>query len=299
MLFRSVSQSRYGGKKGVSSEMLIFDSEVIEETNVENILQYSFAGLTVLGDTDAMGQNIAPAVEGCQGVLVTNASMNSQYQKAKEEFEKILYHSTNQGSANAGSFFNTKNQKEEAMGKEQAKNSSPSEVVENAEQVITTETKVSQDTHTYGDHGEYLGSTHESHKFEKTEIVDVPEDTAVTATNATSEEETDPEKVENATDPEVSENACDPQDNACDTAKNAEASEQDQTDEKRITFMSYLNKLHKHIDITVVNGKEYTFTCTVCKYTEQRLQLTAKGGAIVTGKQIGRASCRERVSSPV
>ena len=41
--------------------------------------------------------------------------------------------------------------------------------------------------------------------------------------------------------------------------------------------MSYLNKLHKHIDITVVNGKEYTFTCTVCKYTEQRLQLTAKG----------------------
>lgn len=222
-----------GGKKGVSSEMLIFDSEVIEETNVENILQYSFAGLTVLGDTDAMGQNIAPAVEGCQGVLVTNSSMNSQYQKAKEEFEKILYHSTNQGSANAGSFFNTKNQKEEAMGKEQAKNSSPSEVVENAEQVITTETKVSQDTHTYGDHGEYLGSTHESHKFEKTEIVDVPEDTAVTATNATSEEETDPEKVENATDPEVSENACDPQDNACDTAKNAEASEQDQTDEKQ------------------------------------------------------------------
>lgn len=236
-----------GGKKGVSSEMLILDSEVIEETNVENILQYSFAGLTVLGDTDAMGQNIVPAVEGCQGVLVTNSSMNSQYQKAKEEFEKILYHSSNQESVSAGSFFNTKNQKEEAMGKEQAKNSSPSEVVENAEQVITTETKVSQDTHTYGDHGEYLGSTHESHKFEKTEIVDVTEDTTITATNAASEEEKDPEKVENATDPEVSENACDPkenacnpqdnacdtQDNACDTMKNADTSEQEATDDKQ------------------------------------------------------------------
>ena len=40
------------------------------------------------------------------------------------------------------------------------------------------------------------------------------------------------------------------------------------------------DKVHKHIDITVVNGKEYTFTCTVCKYTEQRLQLTAKGGEL-------------------
>ena len=104
--------ARNGGKKGVSSEVLIINSEVIEETNVEEILQYSFAGLTILGDTDAYGNNICPAVEGCQGVLVTNSAMNEEYQKAKEEFEKILYNSSNQESENSGSFLNTKNQKE-------------------------------------------------------------------------------------------------------------------------------------------------------------------------------------------
>ena len=221
--------ARNGGKKGVSSEVLIINSEVIEETNVEEILQYSFAGLTILGDTDAYGNNICPAVEGCQGVLVTNSAMNEEYQKAKEEFEKILYNSSNQESENSGSFLNTKNQKEEVMDKDQVKNSSPSEPVDNAEQIVTTEVKVSQDTHTYGDHGEYLGSTHEAHKVETTEVIDIPEENvkSAVAENSTAEEEK-VDKIENATDPAVSENASgNTQDNAC-TDKNADEETQDE-----------------------------------------------------------------------
>lgn len=37
-----------------------------------------------------------------------------------------------------------------------------------------------------------------------------------------------------------------------------------------------------HIHTTVTNNTEYTFTCTVCKYTENRLLLTAKGAIKVS-----------------
>ena len=43
-----------------------------------------------------------------------------------------------------------------------------------------------------------------------------------------------------------------------------------------------LDKQHTHIDIFVLNEKEYFFTCTVCKYTENRLLLTAKGAIKVS-----------------
>ena len=37
----------------------------------------------------------------------------------------------------------------------------------------------------------------------------------------------------------------------------------------------------------------------IAKLVKQYIQIQSIEGAIVTGKQIGRASCRERVSSPV
>lgn len=204
-----------GGKKGVSSEMLIIESEVVEETNVEEILQYSFTGVTILGDTDAYGNPIAPAVEGCHGVLVANAKTNEEYQKAKKEFEKVL-NAVNQESVNADSFFIQKNEKEELMAKEKKTNSNPSEVVDNAEQVVTTRVKVSTDTHTYDDRGYYMGSSSESHKKETTRVIEVPDDQVdAPAMNATEEKnpsEGKDEKVENATDaqdsPETADNAC-------------------------------------------------------------------------------------------
>lgn len=165
----------YGGIKGVSSEMLVIDSEMIEDTDIENILQYSFSALTLLGERDAIGNPIKPAVDGCQGVLVTNASSNAEYEKAKVEFEKILYNSVKQESVETDSFFNIKN-KEEIMSTETIKNSSSPEVVENATQEVTTRVGVSTDTYSYDDDGKFVGATHEEHAVRTTEIKEVPED---------------------------------------------------------------------------------------------------------------------------
>lgn len=165
----------YGGIKGVSSEMLVIDSEIIEDTDIENILQYSFAALTLIGEHDALGNPIKPAVDGCQGILVTNASTNAEYEKAKSEFEKILYHSVNQESVETDSFFNSEI-KEENMETEITKNTTSPDVLENATQEVTTRVSVSTDTYSYDNDGHYVGSTYENHSVSKTEIKDVPEE---------------------------------------------------------------------------------------------------------------------------
>lgn len=166
----------YGGIKGVSSEMLVIDSEIIEDTDVENILQYSFAALTLIGEHDALGSPIKPAVDGCQGILVTNASTNAEYEKAKSEFEKILYYSVNQESVETDSFFNSEI-KEENMETEITKNTTSPDVLENATQEVTTRVSVSTDTYSYDNDGHYVGSTYENHSVSKTEIKDIPEET--------------------------------------------------------------------------------------------------------------------------
>ena len=169
----------YGGIKGVSSEMLVIDSEMIEDTDIENILQYSFAALTLIGEHDALGTPIKPAVDGCQGVLVTNASTNAEYEKAKVEFEKILDNSVKQESVETDSFFNTKN-KEETMETEVIKNSASPEVIENATQEVSTKVEVSTDTYSYDDDGKFVGATHEEHEVRTVEVKEVPEEDVVT-----------------------------------------------------------------------------------------------------------------------
>lgn len=216
----------YGGIKGVSSEMLVIDSEIIEDTNIENILQYSFAALTLIGEHDALGTPIKPAVDGCQGVLVTNASTNAEYEKAKVEFEKILYNSVKQESVETDSFFNTKS-KEEIMDAEITKNSTSPDVIENATQEVTTRVGVSTDTYSYDDAGKFVGATHEEHSVSTTEIKEVPEEEAKpteVVENASEEEEKvdnaevvkNTEVVENSTDEdEKVDNAVQEVENAC------------------------------------------------------------------------------------
>lgn len=164
----------YGGIKGVSSEMLIIDSEMIEDTNIENILQYSFSALTLIGEHDAIGNKIKPAVDGCQGVLVTNSTTNEEYKKAKVEFEKILYSSKSEESDKTDSFFNTKN-KEEIMEVDITKNSTSPDVIENATQEVITKVEVSTDTYSYDDDGKFVGASHEEHTVRTTEVNELPE----------------------------------------------------------------------------------------------------------------------------
>ncbi len=171
----------YGGVKGVSCEMLIIDSEIIEDTDVENILQYSFSGLTLLGENDALGSPIKPAVDGCRATLVTNSiateKTNTEYEKAKIAFEKILYNSTKLESESLDSFFCEKN-KEDIMETEIAKNAvsdTSADPVENATQEVTTRVSVSTDTYNYDDDGHYVGDSYESHTISTTEIKEVQE----------------------------------------------------------------------------------------------------------------------------
>lgn len=221
------------GIKGVSSEVLIIDSEVDKETNIENILQYSFTGLTLLGSHDAMGTPIKPAVDGCHGKLVTFSTTN--YEKAKSEFEKRLYNSVKDESSNDDSIFMPKN-KEEAMAETIEKNAAPSEVVENAEKIVTTEVEISTDTVTFDDDCNYVGETHEEHRISTTDVVDVPDEEVdqTIDTNATTPDDDKADVAENSTEKSsdestvVEENATEElttEENACKTKNEISADE--------------------------------------------------------------------------
>lgn len=61
----------------------MIETEIDEETGIENILQYSFTGLTLLGEYDAMETPIHSAVPGCQGKLVEFSSLKKNTIKQK------------------------------------------------------------------------------------------------------------------------------------------------------------------------------------------------------------------------
>lgn len=200
----------YEGTKGVSSEMLLIDTEIIEESDIEEILQFSFTGLTLLGDTDAMGFAIKPAVEGSCGTLITNSVVDEEYEKAKSEFENILYNSSTVESEESGSFLveEVKEVNNAVMSDEKDKivtNSTEDEIVEvknsvtdeatitenaveinaeilenakevetadNAKQVVTTREETSVSTDNYDDDGHWIGDNYESHRSVETKVVE-------------------------------------------------------------------------------------------------------------------------------
>ena len=191
------------GVKGLSCEMLILDSEIIEDTGVEEILAYSFAGLTILGDFDSKLRPIKPAVEGCDATIIENSII--AYEEAKVEFEKILYSAKIKDEEQTNSESLTNINKEDIM--ENILDVNSSEIVENATEVDTldnafveVETTVSSDTHVhkYGDDGEFLGAEHEHHSISETHIEEVQEEEPnedvvliEVEDNATDEQETD------------------------------------------------------------------------------------------------------------
>jgi len=136
-----------------------------------------------------LGSPIKPAVDGCEATLVTNSiaidKTNTEYEKAKIEFEKILYNSTKQES-DSDSFLIEEN-KEEKMETEIIKNAasdSSSDPIENATQEVTTRISVSTDTYNYDDNGQYVGDSYESHTVSTTEIREVPESEVKSAENS-------------------------------------------------------------------------------------------------------------------
>ena len=223
MYFENVKEifERDGGEKSVSVELLAIETEDKDDGTIE-LKEFSFTGITLLGE------KIRPAVDGASAKLIKNSSTstNAEYEKAKVEFEKILYNSVKQESVETDSFFNTKN-KEEIMDAEITKNSTSPDVIENATQEVTTRVGVSTDTYSYDDAGRFVGATHEEHSVRTTEIKEVPEEevkpTEVVVENASEEEE----KVDNAEvieNTEVVENSTDEDDkvdNAVQEVENA------------------------------------------------------------------------------
>lgn len=213
---------RDGKTKSVSVELLAIETEDKDDGTTE-LKEFSFTGVTLLGET------VRPAVSGANAKLIQNSSSstNAEYEKAKVEFEKILYNSVKQESVGTDSFFNTKN-KEEIMDAEITKNSTSPDVIENATQEVTTRVGVSTDTYSYDDAGRFVGATHEEHSVRTTEIKEVPEEevkpTEVVVENASEEEEKvdnaevieNTEVVENSTDEdEKVDNAVQEVENAC------------------------------------------------------------------------------------
>lgn len=84
------------------------------------------------------------------------------------------------------------------MEKKKVENTAPSEVVENAEKVVTTKVKTEINTVKYDDNYRYVGEENEEHKKVVTEVVQVPEETLDTDKN-------DKDIVKNATSEEKAE----------------------------------------------------------------------------------------------
>lgn len=194
-------------KKDVSVELLILEST--EQDGYTEMTDFCFTGITLLGEA------VSPACKGAYSEVVKfSDTVTTEYEKAKEEFEKKLYCSVNQGPS--GSFFNITNQ-EVTMENEKLNNSSAPDKVDNATQIVTTTQKVETHVDKYDDNHNYAGSEHEEHKTESTTIKEV----ASTGTVANA----DPTDVECA---EASENSSETIDNACkdknsdhDTAENS------------------------------------------------------------------------------
>lgn len=204
MYFENVKSifERDDNSKSVSVELLVIDTEEKDDGTIE-LKEFSFTGITLLGN------KVQPAVKGAKAELIKNSyyvNTNDEYEKAKVEFEKILYNSVKQEPVSTDSFLIQKN-KEETMETEIIKNSASPDVVENAVQEVSTKVEVSTDVYSYDDNGKFVGATHEEHEVRTTEVNEVPED----------EVKPEMEPVENA---KCSDNACKTQENECKTECN-------------------------------------------------------------------------------
>lgn len=192
---------RDGGEKDVSVELLIIESE--EKENYTEMTDLCFTGLTLLGN------NIPPACKGANAEVIKFSEQETDFKKAKEQFEKQLYNSIlvnqepiNQEIDKDGSFLycnNEEQNKEVNMAKdvkEVLENSAETpEVLENAEQHKTTNVSVSEYTDTYDDNGNFVSSESEYHSKSVTTVEEIPD--APEKTDDTELDNTDTEKVEN------------------------------------------------------------------------------------------------------
>lgn len=229
---------RDNNHKSVSVELLVLESEEKLDKTVE-MLDFCFTAITILGEA------VRPAVDGAFAEVTSFSECNvdtNDFNKAKTEFEKILYNSVNEESSYEGSFLNKEDVlKENSMEEKDLLLNSETpaqieettlvenaDVVDNAIKEVTSRVKVETDTWEYDDDGHYVGSTSEVHEMRETHFEETSEDSI--AENSIEENS---EVVENAEEEvveceEIVEDSCKKDDNSenADVVENAITEEQ-------------------------------------------------------------------------
>jgi hypothetical protein len=200
-----------GGIKGVSVEMYVLDSK-LQKNNVEEILQYSFTGVTLIGKTDAYNTKIKPAVDGCQAKIIQFAAitlddvMQPEFNKAKQLFEKQLVKNAIEEPESNGSILLQKNksEKEEEMAEtskdleKEIKDTEEKEIIENSTEVVESNIVIENSTEEVPETVENAESDGQAVEENSNEVVENSDDV---------DKNSDPDIQEN--DTEETESSCD------------------------------------------------------------------------------------------
>ena len=195
---------RTDGVKDVSVELLLYQSSVdADDLNITICEKYCFAGVTILGEA------VTPAVEGATATVLSFADEQSEFECAKQAFEKQLNNSYQKEPVNGSFSLSEKNKwgGENTMNEEKIENSvnTEQEQVDNAMVVDTIEVKVKENTDAYLDNGDAI-YTETEQKKRVTVITEVPDEAIIGGGEATVENATS-EELDNATSEEL-DNAC-------------------------------------------------------------------------------------------
>ena len=178
-----------GGIKGVSVEMYILDSK-LQKNNVEEILQYSFTGVTLIGKTDAYNTKIKPAFDGCQAKIIQFAAitlddmMQPEFNKAKQLFEKQLVKNAIEEPESDGSILLQKNksEKEEEMAEtskdleKEIKDTEEKEIIENSTEVVENKIVIENSTEEVPETVENAESNDQTVEENSNEVVEKSDD---------------------------------------------------------------------------------------------------------------------------
>ena len=182
---------RDNGVKDVSVELLLYQgSPDPKNPEIINAEKYCFTGVTILGEA------ITPAVDGAQATVLNFAEEKSEFEHAKEAFERTLLVNSAEKVKKVGEV--------KQMSKEKIVNSTDNaQQVDNATVIDTVKVSVKRDTTAYMDNGDAV-YVEEKNEKETSVVTQVPDEEII---GETVETNSVAEKVDNATSEEL-DNAC-------------------------------------------------------------------------------------------
>lgn len=254
------------GMRNVSSEVGIFASHT-DDDGQEVMDEFSFLGITILGNVDSNNAKLNPAVKGCEARVVNFSIsiadedviiVNNAFEKAKKEFEKKLY--------------NSNMEEVSTMDKEMKNSVGEVDIVENATDEIRHIVSVEDVTCVdhIDDDGHYAGYTEERHEIRdvKYEKVEVEEPTEPIVDNAEIEECATEESTDEPKEEEIVEEDC-----SCKEEDSIVENAEETSDEEEIDYKEECAKLEAELNACkeeLASCKESLNACTVkCSELEE------------------------------